>query len=459
MISRIPLGRNVQLCLQKSSRSSPIPSRGLAAAASGSFSYETGDASGVKYASRDLPGATTTLAVVAKAGTRYQPLPGFTEGLEKFAFKSTNRRSALRITREAELLGGELISTHSRENLVIGAKFLKADLPYFVELLGEVISQTQYTLHEYAEEVYPTIRMAQKALLARTNDLAINSAHSLAFHRGLGAPLHPTSSTPLSKYLNANYLGQFSQVAYTKPNIAVVANGADPTEFGKWVKEFFANTPSASSEQISSIQSKYYGGEERIDHASGNSIVIGLPGSSTFTGGFWKPEIAVLAALLGGQSSVKWSPGFSALSQVAADNPGVTITTKSAVYSDAGLLYIMLSGNSKAMRQASEKVVEAIRSVANGKISSEDFKKAVAAAKFRALETGQDVSAGIELTGAGLIHGGKAHQIDEVGKSIESVTESQLKNAAKTLLEGKATVSSVGDLYVLPYAEEIGLTV
>ena len=87
MISRIPLGRNVQLCLQKSSRSSPIPSRGLAAAASGSFSYETGDASGVKYASRDLPGATTTLAVVAKAGTRYQPLPGFTEGLEKFAFK------------------------------------------------------------------------------------------------------------------------------------------------------------------------------------------------------------------------------------------------------------------------------------------------------------------------------------------------------------------------------------
>ena len=272
--------------------------------------------------------------------------------------------------------------------------------------------------------------MAQKALLARTNDLAINSAHSLAFHRGLGAPLHPTSSTPLSKYLNANYLGQFSQVAYTKPNIAVVANGADPTEFGKWVKEFFANTPSASSEQISSIQSKYYGGEERIDHASGNSIVIGLPGSSTFTGGFWKPEIAVLAALLGGQSSVKWSPGFSALSQVAADNPGVTITTKSAVYSDAGLLYIMLSGNSKAMRQASEKVVEAIRSVANGKISSEDFKKAVAAAKFRALETGQDVSAGIELTGAGLIHGGKAHQIDEVGKSIESVTESQLKNVS-----------------------------
>lgn len=31
--------------------------------------------------------------------------------------------------------------------------------------------------------------------------------------------------------------------------------------------------------------------------------------------------------------------------------------------------------------------------------------------------------------------------------------------AAKSLLEGKATVSSVGDLHVLPFAEELGLNV
>lgn len=64
-----------------------IQKRGLAAAASGSFSYQTGDASGVQFASRDLPTATTTLAVIARAGSRYQPAPGFTDALEKFAFK------------------------------------------------------------------------------------------------------------------------------------------------------------------------------------------------------------------------------------------------------------------------------------------------------------------------------------------------------------------------------------
>lgn len=30
---------------------------------------------------------------------------------------------------------------------------------------------------------------------------------------------------------------------------------------------------------------------------------------------------------------------------------------------------------------------------------------------------------------------------------------------AKSLLDGKATVSTVGDLYILPFAEEIGLSV
>lgn len=59
--------------------------------------------------------------------------------------QNTERRSALRITREAELLGGELTTWHTRENLVIGAKFLRDDLPYFTELLGEVITKTKYS--------------------------------------------------------------------------------------------------------------------------------------------------------------------------------------------------------------------------------------------------------------------------------------------------------------------------
>ena len=90
MIARASLGRNAQRAILRTQcqcQSQPSNRRGLAAAASGSFTYETGEAAGVRFGSRDLPGPTTHVAVVAKAGTRYQPAPGFTDGLEKFAFK------------------------------------------------------------------------------------------------------------------------------------------------------------------------------------------------------------------------------------------------------------------------------------------------------------------------------------------------------------------------------------
>jgi len=59
--------------------------------------------------------------------------------------QNTTKRTALRITREAELLGGQLTSYHTREALVLQASFLREDLPYFTELLGEVLAHTKYT--------------------------------------------------------------------------------------------------------------------------------------------------------------------------------------------------------------------------------------------------------------------------------------------------------------------------
>lgn len=82
--------------------------RGLAAPASGSFQYEAGEAKGVKYASRDFAGPTTTLALVAKAGTRFQPLPGLTEGLANFAFRVRHDTTTTTIIRNTSIALWEL---------------------------------------------------------------------------------------------------------------------------------------------------------------------------------------------------------------------------------------------------------------------------------------------------------------------------------------------------------------
>lgn len=96
MISRSAIGRPAQLALRRGSCvQQPANRRGLAASVSGStsFSYQSSDVNGLKVASRDVAGPTTKLAIVAKAGTRYQPAPGLTAGLEQFAFKVRTRTS------------------------------------------------------------------------------------------------------------------------------------------------------------------------------------------------------------------------------------------------------------------------------------------------------------------------------------------------------------------------------
>lgn len=314
--------------------------------------------------------------------------------------------------------------------------------------------------YEYAEYVAELIHGSQKKQLGSTRALAIQSAHGLAFHRGLGEPVHPTSSTPLNKYLNNEVIGAYSTLAYTKSNIAIVANGVEHSQLSKWVGEFFKDLrtqPGTDLPAIESTQSKYYGGEERIAHGSGNTMVLAFPGSSSFTGGYYKPEMSVIAELLGGQSAIKWSPGFSILGKLA--RPGLDINTSSAIYSDAGLLCVTLSGSASAVGKAAPEAVKAIKSIADGKISSEEIKKAIALAKFKELEYGQQPLAGLELTGAGLVHGGKPYQLDETAKAIGNVSEESVREAAKSLLEFKASVSTVGDLFQLPYAEEIGLQV
>ncbi|KAK4630975.1 Cytochrome b-c1 complex subunit 2, mitochondrial [Fulvia fulva] len=452
MIARSAISRQAQ----RAARQSWQQSRNYAAA-TGSLAYQTGDANGIKVASRDQPGAVSTLALVTKAGTRYEPVPGLAEALQRYAFKSTERRSTLRIQRESELLGSELLRNHTRENLIVGAKFLRDDLPYFVELLAEVVSMTKYQQHIVNEEVIPVMQLNSKHHIGNTLSLATDSAHGLAFHRGLGMAEKPTSSV-FSKYVTADALTEYAGAAYAKPNFAIVGNGIEQSALTKWVGEFFTDVSEQSTYEIKSEQSKYYGGEERIAHGSGNSMVLAFPGSSSATGSFYKPEVAVLAALLGGETSIKWAPGFSLLAKAAAETPLLHISTKSLTYTDAGLLTIGLNGTASDIRATAPKVVEALKGAAQT-ISEEDFNKAKALAKFKELEFASGTQAAIEYTGAGLVRDGKPYQINEVASSLDGVTLDKVKQVAKEGLENKASVSTVGDLYQLPYAEEIGLKV
>ncbi|KAF3028773.1 ubiquinol-cytochrome c reductase core subunit 1 [Penicillium rubens] len=469
MLSRSSLSRNAPRAFAAGRRS-------MASAASPAFQYDVSEASGVKVANREVEGPTGTLALVAKAGSRYQPFPGFSDALDRFAFKTTLKRSALRITRETELLGGEISSTHSRENIVLRTKFLSKDLPYFTELLAEVATQSKFAApfadlspprrisdHELNEVVRNLLKYKQQAVHSNPETVAVDAAHGVAFHRGLGASITPSETSPYEKYISSDALAEFAQSAYSKSNIALVASGPNSAELSKWVGQFFKDTPTGNASSkynvLPSVASKYYGGEQRIASKIGNAVVIAFPGSSAFGTAGYKAEASVLAALLGGESTIKWTPGFSLLSQATKGFNQLRVSTQNNAYSDAGLFTVTLSGQADQVGAASKNVVDALKKAAAGEVASEDIKKAIALAKFRALESVQTLETGLEATGSGLVHGNKPYQINEIAQALEKVSEQQVKEVANAFLTGKATLVSVGDIHQLPFAEDIGLTV
>lgn len=280
--------------------------------------------------------------------------------------------------------------------------------------------------YEYQEDVERVIHIKQAKLQADAAALALDSAHSVAFHHGLGAPLYPAPSTPLKGYLDENSIASFSEAVYAKSNIALVGDGATTSALSKWTEQFFKSVPASPSGSmtLNSKATTYYGGEQRISHTGGNSVVMAFPGSSF---GKFKPEIAVLASLLGGQSSIKWAPGFTLLSKAAASSPGATATATNLAYSDAGLLTIQVTGSASAVRAASQEAVKALKSVAEGGVSKEDLTKAVARAKFDALVSSESGVSTILAAGSGIVHTGKPFQIAETAKGIEGVSAENLK--------------------------------
>lgn len=336
---------------------------------------------------------------------------------------------------------------------MVEAAFLRDDLPYFTELLGEVITKTRYSstwasdmrsrlgkstwltflcpAHEFQEEIERIVHLKQAKLTNDALGQALDNAHSVAFHKGLGSSIYPSSSTTLGPYLNENSIAAFAETVYTKPNIAIVADGASQASLSKWIEPFFRDVPASASSplQLFTEATKYYGGEQRTSLAGTNALVLAFPGHNLHSD---KADVAVLTALLGGQSSIKWSPGFSLLSKASAAAPGSTIVAKNLAYTDAGLLTIQITGSSGAVRKGAEEAVKALKSVAESGVTKEVLSKAIAKAKFDLLSQNELTGTGIVSAGNSLIHGGKIFQVAEAVKGYEAVTAEKVKAVSFT---------------------------
>ncbi|KAI0744449.1 LuxS/MPP-like metallohydrolase [Earliella scabrosa] len=402
------------------------------------------DSAGVKVAAADNGEPTTAVTVLVKAGSRYEPKPGVAHALKNYAFKSTDKRSTLGTVREAELYGGVLSSSLSREHLAVTAEFLRGDEAFFVDVLSSFLTSPKFTRYELAELVGPACEAEATAALQDPATHAVELAHALAFRRGLGNPLFASSA----HHVTSEDVKAYADSVFGAGNVAVLGTGIDPAALEKLLEKSLGKLPGAAA-ATSSAPSAYFGGETRVEaHGGPQTVFIGFGAT-----GAPSAELAVLASHLDTTPSVKWAQSTS---PIAASVPvGASVKSVLFPYSDASLFGLLVQGETPAdVKTAAKAAVEAVK--AAGSLKGEELQKAVAKAKFAAASA-FDVRDGLVASLGPKILSGSSSSVADALSSLDKVSATVYSKATSTLLKSKPTFIAVGDAQSLPYADEVGL--
>ncbi|EJD04834.1 uncharacterized protein FOMMEDRAFT_132694 [Fomitiporia mediterranea MF3/22] len=401
------------------------------------------DVGGIRVAAVDNGQPTSAVTFLIKAGSRYEPKPGLSNVLKNFAFKGTSKRSALGTVREAELVGGVLSSRLTREHLALTAEFLRGDEALFVDVLSSVLSSSKFSPWELSESVLPTVEAETHAASQDSATVALELAHAVAFHSGLGssvfAPSHPSVSLEDIK--------TFAGHVFAKNNLAILGTGVDQETLSKLVERSL--NVSSSGSPVSSASSQYFGGETRQTlHGAPQTVFVGFG-----TAGAASPELAVLAARLSTTPSVKWSKSLSPLASVIPT--GTTVQPVLLPYSDATLFGLLAQGESaSAVKDAVAASVKVLKD--SGSVKPEELKAAIAKAKFTAASAIESRDGFFSTFGPKLLSGSEA-SLTTLYSSLDGVTAANFNKATANLLKTTPTFIAVGDINALPYKNDVGL--
>ncbi|WFD06931.1 ubiquinol-cytochrome c reductase core subunit 1 [Malassezia vespertilionis] len=394
------------------------------------------------------------LTVAARAGPRYENSEGVSHALKNFAFRSTNKHSALHIVRESELNGGSLSAGLSKEHVFLTVEFLKGAEDHFAALLAEVTNDAKYCKYEYAEDVVPS--MAEDLAAASHNPIiaGLDALHATAFrNRGVGNSLFASPASPVA----LGDLRAFGKKAYARSNIAVVGSGLNTQELEHVVSKHFGNV--ATGEKLTDAPSKYYGGVHRapISDMHGHALRDGHFFLAFEGAGRGKaPALAVLETLLGGgPPAVKWSHGSSPLSGINKQVEGAHACAFNTSFADSGLFGLHVCGPNSKVGDAAALATKALKQVASSNPSAQELSRAIAIAKFNtAAQVEGPRIASHELVGASLLDD-SAVELDAQFALLESVKPADVCAAAEKLLKSQPTSVALGSVRELPFADSL----
>ncbi|CAF1091335.1 unnamed protein product [Rotaria sp. Silwood1] len=180
---------------------------------------------GLRVASEDYGIPTCTVGVWIDAGSRFETAQnnGTAHFLEHMAFKSTNKRTQRDLEAQIENLGAHLNAYTSREQTAYYAKCFSKDLPQIVEILSDIIQNSQFNEEEIERERH-TILCEMEEIENNLQDVTFDHLHATAYQ---GTPLARSVLGPTDniKSIKKADLLKYVGTHYKAPRMVLTAAG------------------------------------------------------------------------------------------------------------------------------------------------------------------------------------------------------------------------------------------
>jgi processing peptidase subunit beta len=196
-------------------------------------------------------GETATVGVWIDAGSRYETEKnnGAAHFLEHMAFKGTKNRTQRQLEVEIENMGGHLNAYTSREQTVYYAKVFKDDVPKAMEILSDILQNSQ--LDEGAIHRERDVIMRESEEVSKQyEEVILDHLHETAF---MGTGLGRTILGPEEniRNLTRDDLKSYISTHYTADRFVIAAAGAvDHNQLLELTEKYFGNLPATGSNEL-----------------------------------------------------------------------------------------------------------------------------------------------------------------------------------------------------------------
>jgi predicted Zn-dependent peptidase len=394
---------------------------------------------GVRVLTIPLPQLqTASVSVFVRSGSAHEStrLNGIGHVIEHMVFKGTATRDARQLNLDAERLGAEVNAHTDKDHTAFHMRGLRADVPLFVRLLGDMVRNASFPeaefererevlLHEFTEDEDDPMSTAFKLF-----DKACFGTHPLA-QPVIG------SRRNIARFTRADLVGQV-QRQYTGANLVVaVAGDIDRDAVAREADACFGSMARGSKNLLTAPA--WLGGQRAKSQAGSSQthLVLGFPIPPLQAD---DPTAAVAAALLGeGMSSplmerLREERGLVYYAACSAD-----------VFDGSGQFVVEASMAPERLDECLAETAGLIAAHA-GRVKPVDLERARCQILVRRLRAQDNAARLLEEAALDLFAMGRVRPLAERAARIESVTADEVRQAFRRMLAAGPTVAVAGQV-------------